>query len=78
MQRQSPRLLMLHGLKLEQRTQLEINARKYALEVERFYKLYPEIADQALIDAIRVEARLRSATEGQPAIHKRRDGIHYL
>ena len=34
--------------------------------------------DQALIDAIRVEARLRGVTEGQPAIHNRRDGIHYL
>jgi hypothetical protein len=78
LKRQSPRLLMLHGLSRELRTQLEINAREYALEVERFYKLYPEIEDQALIDAIRVEARLRGVTEGQPSIHKRRDGIHYL
>ncbi len=78
LQRQSPRLLMLHGLSQEERSKLEVSARKYALEVERFYKLYPEIADQALIDAIRVEARLRGVTEGQPAIHKRRDGIHYL
>jgi hypothetical protein len=78
LQRQSPRLLMLHGLDREQRTQIEISARQHALEVERFYKLYPEIADQTLIDAIRVEARLRGVTEGQPAIHKRRDGIHYL
>lgn len=78
LERQSPRLLMLHGLSQETRRQLEINARSYALEVERFYKLYPEIVDQALIDAIRVEAKLRSVTEDQPAIHKRRDGIHYL
>ena len=78
LQRQSPRLLMLHGLTLDLRKQLEIYARKHALEVERFYKLYPEVADQALIDAIRVEARLRGVTEGQPAIHNRRDGIHYL
>lgn len=78
LQRQSPRLLMLHGLSQEERTQLEVSARKYALEVERFYKLYPEIADQTLMDAIRVEARLRGVTEGQPAIHKRRDGILYL
>lgn len=76
--RQSPRLLMLHGLSKEVRRQLEINARDQALEVERFFLLYPEIIDQALIDAIRVEARLRSVTEGQPAIHKRRDGIHYI
>jgi len=78
LKRQSPRLLMLHGLSQETRRQLEINARPYALEVERFHKLYPEIVDQALIDTIRVEAKLRSVTEEQPAIHKRRDGIHYL
>tara|TARA_R110002049_G_scaffold225521_1_gene397453 strand:+ start:69538 stop:70410 length:873 start_codon:yes stop_codon:yes gene_type:complete len=78
LQRQSPRLLMLHGLSQAQRTRLEIHAREQALEVERFYKLYPEIADQKLIDAIRVEARLRGVTEGQPSIHQRRDGIHYL
>ncbi len=78
LQRQSPRLLMLHGLNQQHRAELEINARKHALEVERFYKLYPEIVDQALMDSIRVEARLRGVTEGQPAIHKRRDGILYL
>jgi len=37
--RQSPRLLMLHGLSQELRKQLEINARSHALEVERFYPL---------------------------------------
>ena len=78
LKRQSPRLLMLHELSMEQRTQLEINAREHALEVERFYQLYPVIADQALIDTIRVEAKLRGVTEGQPEIHKRRDGIHYI
>lgn len=78
LQRQSPRLLMLHSLQQDLRKQLEDNARKHALEVERFYPLYPEIVDQVQMDAIRVEARLRGVTEGQPAIHKRRDGIHYL
>lgn len=78
LQRQSPRLLMLHRLETDLRRQLEINARQHALEVERFYPLYPEIVDQTVMDAIRVEARLRGVTEGQPAIHKRRDGIHYL
>ena len=77
--RQSPRLLMLHGLQQNQRQQLEVNARAHALEVERFYKLYPEIVDQTLMDTIRVEARLRRVTEEQsPAIHERRDGIHYF
>ncbi len=78
LQRQSPRLLMLHGLEQEQRAALEISARKHALEVERFYKLYPATVDQPLMDSIRVEARLRGVTEGQPEINKRRDGILYL
>ena len=79
LKRQSPRLLMLHGLNQELRRQLEINARPHALEVERFYQLYPEVVDQELMNAIRVEAKLRSVTVGdQPALHKRRDGIHYL
>lgn len=76
--RQSPRLLMLHGLNQELRRQLEINARPHALEVERFYQLYPEVVDQVLMNAILVEARLRGVSEDQPALHKRRDGIHYL
>ena len=76
--RQSPRLLMLHGLSHELRTKLEINARNYALEVERFYPLYPEVVDQKLMNATLVEAKLRGVTENQPALHKRRDGIHYL
>ena len=78
LRRQAPRLLMLHDLTQEQRRQLEINARSHALEVERFYMLYPEIIDQELMHAIRVEARLRGVTEDQSALHKRRDGIHYL
>ncbi len=76
--RQAPRLLMLHDLTQEQRRQLEINARSQALEVERFHPLYPEVVDQVLMNAILVEARLRGVTEGQPELHKRRDGIHYL
>ena len=76
--RQSARLLMLHGLSQEQRSQLEINARAHALEVERFHPLYPEVVDQVLMNAILVEARLRGVSEGQPELHKRRDGIHYL
>jgi len=76
--RQAPRLLMLHDLEQEQRRQLEINARAHALEVERFHPLYPEVIDQVLMNAILVEARLRGVSEGQPELHKRRDGIHYL
>ncbi|MEJ2115488.1 MAG: hypothetical protein P8X88_05445 [Gammaproteobacteria bacterium] len=76
--RQSPRLLMLHGLNQELRKQLEINARLHALEVSRFYHLYPEVMDQVLMNAVLVEAKLRSVTEDQPELHKRRDGIYYL
>lgn len=78
LKRQSPRLLMLHGLNQELRRQLEINARPQALEVARFYPLYPEVVDQVLMNSTLVEARLRIVTEDQPELHKRRDGIHYL
>lgn len=77
LQRQSPRLLMLHDLNHALRKQLEINARAHAHEVERFHLLYPEIVDQSLIDTIRVEARLRRAIEDQPAPHKSKAGIVY-
>lgn len=59
--RQAPRLLMLHGLGNDDRSRLELAARKHALEVERFYPLYPTIVDNQLMAAIRVEARLRKA-----------------
>jgi len=78
LKRMAPRLLMLHELSHEHRSQMEINAHSYALEVERFYSLYPEVVDQELMNAILVEARLRGVSEEQPALHKRRDGIHYF
>lgn len=76
--RQAPRLLMLHGLQHAERQRLEMMARDHALEVERFYALYPTIADKDIMDAIRVEARIRSATEDQPPLLKRRDGCLYI
>lgn len=78
LKRQASRLLMLHSLNQEQRRQLEINARSNAIEVARFYQLYPQVVDQVLMNAILVEAKLRSVSEDQPELHKRRDGIHYL
>lgn len=60
-QRQAPRLLMLHWLNKTVRFRLEQAAKKNALEVERFCALYPEVVDEKLITAIRVEARLRRA-----------------
>ena len=58
-QRQSTRLLMLHDLQHDDRKRLEKAARPNVFEVERFYPFYPEVADQQLMNAILVEARLR-------------------
>jgi len=58
-ERQAPRLLMLHGLVHEDRLRLEGYARQNALEVDSFFCLYPEVADDKIMSAIRVEARLR-------------------
>lgn len=79
-QRQAPRLLMLHDLSHDDRGRLETCCRPHAMEVARFSGLYPEVIDRALIQALCVEARLRAATEGetQPAVHNRRDGVLYI
>ena len=62
--RLAPRLLMLHGLEPDVRLRLEQEAKAYALEVDRFFPLYPDVADQTLMSSIRVEARLRLAASG--------------
>ena len=59
--RLAPRLLMLHGLEPRDRLRLEQEAKAYALEVDQFFPLYPDVADQILMSSIRVEARLRLA-----------------
>ena len=76
--RQSTRLLMLHNLKHEDRLRLEIAAKDHALEVERFFPLYPEIADARLMSAMRVEARLRRSETEAASLRDRRDGVLYL
>lgn len=78
LQRQSSRLLMLHGLSREDRKRLEVSAKGHALEVGRFHKLYPEVIDTKLMNTILVEARLRAATEEESPLHNRRDSVHYL
>jgi hypothetical protein len=65
--RLAPRLLMLHGLGTSVRHRLELAAKDYSLEVERFYPLYPEIADEKLMRAIRVEAQLRRVSQSSSA-----------
>jgi hypothetical protein len=59
--RLAPRLLMLHGLEPSDRLRLEQEAKAYALEVDQFLPLYPDVADQILMSSIRVEAQLRLA-----------------
>lgn len=61
--RQAPRLLMLQQLSRGERQRLESCCKPYATEVARLCKLYPEVIDEDLIRALRVEARLRAATE---------------
>jgi hypothetical protein len=63
LRRLAPRLLMMSGLTQSNRRWLEQSAREYALDVERFYPLYPEVVDQGLLNAARVEARLRRAAQ---------------
>ena len=54
---------MLHGLKQVDRRRLEVAAKAHVLEVDRFCPLYPDIADNDLMTAIRVEASLRKARD---------------
>jgi hypothetical protein len=76
--RQSTRLLMLHGLEREERRRLEVAAKSHAVEVARFYPLYPEVVDEKLMNAMRTEARLRDSQGEQNPLLDRRDGVLYL
>jgi len=64
--RKSPRLLMLQGLSQQDRERLEVAAKKYAVEVDEFFPLYPEVNDESRMSALRVEARLRRGSPQQP------------
>ena len=77
-QRQSTRLLMLQGLQQDDRRRLEIAARPHVFEAERFFACYPDVVDDKLMNAIRVEARLRRDESDESHVAKRRDGIHYM
>ena len=65
LERLAPRLLMLARLSSELRQRLENIACRYAIEVDTFYHLYPEVIDDKLLTAARVEARLRKANVKQ-------------
>ncbi len=60
--RKAPRLLMLQSLSRDDRERMEIAAKRYAMEVDEYFPLYPEVNDQHRMSAIRVEARLRRDT----------------
>ena len=79
-ERQAPRLLMLHGLSDERRNHLEHCCEPHASEVARFCGLYPDILNKDLIRALQVEARLRAATgaEKHSNVQNRRDGVLYI
>jgi hypothetical protein len=77
-QRQSTRLLMLQDLQQEDRKRLEIAAKPHVFEAERFFACYPEVVDNKLMNAIRVEARLRRDDSDESSVAKRRDGVLYL
>lgn len=65
LQWQAPWLLLLPGLTCEQRQALEHQARTQALEIEKHYRLYPEVIDAALIKAARVEAMMRRSQQDE-------------
>ncbi|MBX2836627.1 MAG: hypothetical protein KTR35_07225 [Gammaproteobacteria bacterium] len=79
-ERQAPRLLMLQSLTDEERDRLELCSEAHATEVARLCRLYPSIVNKQLIDALRVEARLRASsnTEEVSKVQNRRDGILYI
>ena len=56
---------------------MELAAKANALDVARFYPLYPEIADKEIMDKVRVEARLRLAAGETAYAMGRRDGVLY-
>ncbi len=57
----APRLLTLPALPHTLRERLEQAARSQAELVDATYRLYPKIVNPAVIDAVRVEAKLRTA-----------------
>ena len=57
----APRLLTLQGLGDATRARIERDACAQAVALEALYPLYPRVVDRALVDAARVEARLRRA-----------------
>lgn len=57
----APRLLTLLGLQEKTRRNLEGPAFKQALEVSKYYRLYPEVFNETGLNAALVEAQLRNS-----------------
>jgi hypothetical protein len=57
----APQLLLLPGLAPARRERLERLAVKHAEQIERFWRLYPEIHNKHLLNSARVEAKIRSS-----------------
>ena len=60
---QAPWQLLLPGLDAAERGRFEQYARVQPVKVARQYRLYPDIIDRSVIDAARVEARLRATLQ---------------
>lgn len=61
LQWQAPWLLLLQNLAQPVRYDLEQHARKQALLVEQYFRLYPAVIDESFLRAARVEAMLRKS-----------------
>ena len=59
----APQFLMLPDLSAALREQLEQLAVKHAEQIERFWRLYPEIHNKPLLNSARVEAKIRSSNK---------------
>lgn len=57
----APQLLLLPGLSPTTRERLERLAVKDAVQIERYWRLYPEIHNKRLLNTARVEARIRNS-----------------
>lgn len=67
---QAPWQLLLPGMESEVRGEFEQHARVQPLKLAQQYRLYPDIIDHSVIDAARVEARLRRTHQTQQPAEK--------
>ncbi len=63
--RLAPRLLMLRNLPRETRRRLGVAACDHVFDIERFHAVYPEVVEDGLLKAARVEAQLRKSNSAE-------------